>query len=1290
MKNIIKTIIIYGLFSVLYSPSGYAQVPAADSLALVKLYNTAGGDSWFNKTNWKTSANVGDWYGVNVSGGRVFQVELGSNNLTGQLPVEIGDLTALERLDVAGNTLSGNIPGSIGNLINLNYLNVSWNDYTDASFPGELNQLVNLEILNLYRCNLSAIPMSVFELTKLTGLYLGYNQITSVPVELENLSLLQTLYLGTNQLGGVAPPQLFKLSNLTSLDLSQNGFTEIPDFITNMTWLTYLNMSGNSLDDLDMANIGNLTNLETLYLTNNLLTSITDEITSISSLRNLYLSSNQIPNSAMGNLAQLSELVFLGLSGNLLNAFPSEIWTFSNLRLLDLGFNHIYGEIPADFSSLPNLETLYLNSNFLTGNVPQEIADLSKLVRLNIDDNELEGLPIFNTTNGFQWIYANNNRLTFEDIVPNLGVAPIFTYSPQDEVGSGMDTVLTMGESITLNVDVGGADNLYQWFKDEMELTGEKGNSLVVQMDMPQKFGTYKVRITNSQATDLTLWSKPFNLTQDNLIEQDSLALVAMYNLLNGNNWNRKNGWLSSPLSNWEGVVVENNRVVELNLSANNLIGGLPVQIGDLTALKVLQLNNNSLSGWIPDEILNCSQLESVYLQVNQLDSLPDFHALSHLKILNIEENNFLFEDIEPNMGAAGTVFTYAPQDSIQLNPNWFGRYGDELVIEVPTKSPNNSYQWFKNGNNLGQNVNPLILGFLSDLDMGYYTCLITNTLVPGLTLQTTLSRVKIEDAPFVQYRTDFPTLPRSAIIQFDVKPNGLPTSISINYGKTTALGQHLNLVGPTFQDNDVIAAEIFVPDLDPDQDYHYTITGSNSAGSFTTTDRIFRTQSYPAFYTFSDHVNLPEHGKASDYEVYDYRLFGLPGSSDFPVGDLFDGKIDEDWVVYWDNGTPTDYYQKYDPSADFICTTGRAFWVLSLHGIDINRDINRAPLNGFSEAEISLHSGWNLITNPFDQMVAWSDIEAVNDDLAGSQLFDFQSTFNNSGQLNPFEGYLFNPPQNMTHLKIPYPGGGSNAALNKSAASAEMKWEINLILESDGFTDATTRFGVCNDLVEDQIVNHKKPRAMGEFLNIYFEHPEWDALEPAYVTDFRSIDAENQSWEVTTQLLSGKKASLSAQGIELVPEDLDIYLIQRESGKYWNLRKQNTVSFIPSKVEQKFEIVVGVNEFIEDVLATVLPKTYSLDQNYPNPFNPTTTISYTVPPLRGPSGHRTGDRGELSVTLSVYNALGQKVYTLVNQSQEAGNYSVGFDGSNLASGVYYYRLATSEFSQTRKMILIR
>jgi len=352
------------------------------------------------------------------------------------------------------------------------------------------------------------------------------------------------------------------------------------------------------------------------------------------------------------------------------------------------------------------------------------------------------------------------------------------------------------------------------------------------------------------------------------------------------------------------------------------------------------------------------------------------------------------------------------------------------------------------------------------------------------------------------------------------------------------------------------------------------------------------------------------------------------------------------------------------------------------LDGVNINRGINRAPLDGLSQADISLHSGWNTITNPFNQMVAWADVLAAND-LEGSELYGFHGSFELIGQLNPFEGYLFNPPPNMSHLKIPYPGGGVTSALEKNTTHSEMDWEVNLILESDGLMDATTRFGVSSNLAADEILNHKKPRAMGDILNIYFERPEWDELEPAYVTDFRPTGAENQSWEVTTHLFQGKEATLRAINLEKVPVEMDVYLIQREKGKYWNLRELDEVSFVPTSKLNQFEIVVGANDFVQGVLDEVVPEKFVLTQNYPNPFNPSTVISYSVPLLAG-------GRGGLSVTLSVYNTLGQKVCTLVKQSQEAGNYSVVFDGANLASGVYYYRLTTSEFTQTRKMILIR
>ena len=83
------------------------------------------------------------------------------------------------------------------------------------------------------------------------------------------------------------------------------------------------------------------------------------------------------------------------------------------------------------------------------------------------------------------------------------------------------------------------------------------------------------------------------------------------------------------------------------------------------------------------------------------------------------------------------------------------------------------------------------------------------------------------------------------------------------------------------------------------------------------------------------------------------------------------------------------------------------------------------------------------------------------------------------------------------------------------------------------------------------------------------------------------------------------------------------------------------------------------------------------LEQNYPNPFNPSTKIRYSIPE-------------HSSVTLKVFNLLGEEIETLVNGEQSAGVYEATFDASNLSSGIYFYTLQTENFSSSKKMILIK
>ncbi len=99
--------------------------------------------------------------------------------------------------------------------------------------------------------------------------------------------------------------------------------------------------------------------------------------------------------------------------------------------------------------------------------------------------------------------------------------------------------------------------------------------------------------------------------------------------------------------------------------------------------------------------------------------------------------------------------------------------------------------------------------------------------------------------------------------------------------------------------------------------------------------------------------------------------------------------------------------------------------------------------------------------------------------------------------------------------------------------------------------------------------------------------------------------------------------------------------------------------------------IIVGVKDGRE------IPKHYSLMQNFPNPFNPVTVIRYGLP-------------AQSSVKLEVYNTLGQRIFTLVDDIVEAGYHEVPFNASHLPSGVYIYRLQAGGFVESRKLLLLK
>jgi|GEM_PF-3043913 len=216
-----------------------------DWTALKALYESTNGDNWTNSTGWDiyidnqislpANCYLGDLYGVTLDGtGRVGRLDLESNELSGGIPPELGNLSNLTGLLLYNNQLSGSIPVELGNISNLQSLGLNSNQLS-GSIPPELGNLSFLNELILFDNQLSAnIPTALGNLSLLEDLVLSENQLSgNIPSELGNLNNLLALDLHSNQLSGSIPPELGNLSNLTMMNLQNNYFTcpEIENFL---------------------------------------------------------------------------------------------------------------------------------------------------------------------------------------------------------------------------------------------------------------------------------------------------------------------------------------------------------------------------------------------------------------------------------------------------------------------------------------------------------------------------------------------------------------------------------------------------------------------------------------------------------------------------------------------------------------------------------------------------------------------------------------------------------------------------------------------------------------------------------------------------------------------------------------------------------------------------------------------------------------------------------------------------------------------------------------------------
>ena len=299
-----------------FVPEGIADVDAlvahyhADRDVLVVLYHALDGANWNKNDNWLSDAPLSEWYGVATEAGRVVELDLSQNQLSGEIPSEIGRLTGLTELDLFGNQLTGEIPPAIGDLDNVIRLSL-WANQLSGSIPAELGDMESLEWVALGINELTGeIPGELGNLASLTHMDFTLNQLSGpIPAELGNLPNVVWIGLWSNQLSGPIPAELGNLTGLTQLDFDHNRLSgPIPAELGNLADLDELWLRHNQLSGPIPAELGNLSNLTVLGLEQNQLTGeIPVELGNMVNLRRVFLSGNGLTGCIPAALAEAGQ-----------------------------------------------------------------------------------------------------------------------------------------------------------------------------------------------------------------------------------------------------------------------------------------------------------------------------------------------------------------------------------------------------------------------------------------------------------------------------------------------------------------------------------------------------------------------------------------------------------------------------------------------------------------------------------------------------------------------------------------------------------------------------------------------------------------------------------------------------------------------------------------------------------------------------------------------------------------------------------------------------------------------
>ena len=418
-----------------------------------------------------------------------------------------------------------------------------------------------------------------------------------------------------------------------------------------------------------------------------------------------------------------------------------------------------------------------------------------------------------------------------------------------------------------------------------------------------------------------------------------------------------------------------------------------------------------------------------------------------------------------------------------------------------------------------------------------------------------------------------------------------------------------------------------------------------------------------------------------------DYRLISLPGDVDTGIAETFSGTAGEDWQVYRDNGNAQDFLVEFDGSNAFTFQAGRGFWAIANDAWTVEETVATVSLRTSSDGafvDIPLSGGWNIISNPLDLDVAWSEVEAANGG-ALQPIWSFDGSFSEASTFasaTSGEAYYFNNTGNLGGLVIPYSAGQQASANASKDPSAYLALTATLADGPDAGTTSKVEAGVSRDAadgVDAADIIAPPPGFEAVSLLVSSGDAAAGARQRLLKRSVQSPDADGHAYDLDLRAEPGTTVELRASNL---PSGQSVRLINRVTGESVDLASQAQTEWTVRSENTALTLLTGTEAFVKSAQERLIPDDLTLWPNYPNPFSSQTTIEYTIPK-------------DAHVQLQVYDILGRRVATLVDQRQRSGLHTVQWNGTGgsgqpLASGIYFGRIIVDGQTATRKMTLVR